>query len=263
MRQAISQASAHFEAGWQSIAKAPLAAVGGVGFYAIILFVFTRIWEMVLSVRVGEGITPSEAVWYLAATEWIILSIPRSHQDIPEDIWSGQLTHDLLRPFPYLSAKFLQLLGALAANLVVMGTAGMALAFLFTGDVPPLSRLLTLAVLGPMGAVLGLILYTIIGVGGYWFGRGIGPYIVVQKLVFVLGGLILPLFIYPVWLQDIALMSPFSAMLFRPASVLFVNSGASLLETVLTELLALIVWTSVLGAFLLALYRRVVTQLIS
>lgn len=259
----VDPAIAHFQAGWRSIAGAPVAALGGVGFYAIILFVFARIWEMVLSQRFDMGMTPEEAVWYLAATEWILLSIPRNHQDIPEDIADGTLAHELLQPVPYLTAKLCQMTGALAANLLFMGMAGLVLAFLLTGYTPSLSRLLALAVLGPLGAFLGILLYSIVGLGGYWFGRGIGPYITVQKMVFVLGGLLLPLFIYPAWLQTIALGSPFSAMLFRPASVVFESYGPDLFSTVLSELAAIGFWMVVMATILMALYRRVVTGLIS
>ena len=42
-----------------------------------------------------------------------------------------------------------------------------------------------------------------------------------SKLVFVLGGLFLPLEIYPDWLRALARYTPFSAMLWGPARMAF------------------------------------------
>ena len=48
---------------------------GRILFYFLILLIFSRLWQALLS---GEGAAarPASYVWYLAVTEWIMISQP-------------------------------------------------------------------------------------------------------------------------------------------------------------------------------------------
>lgn len=49
-----------------------------------------------------------------------------------------------------------------------------------------------------------------------------------QKMLFLFGGLLLPLEIYPDWMQTIAWATPFPAILYGPASYAFDKSGGEI-----------------------------------
>jgi ABC-2 type transport system permease protein len=81
--------------------------------------------------------------------------------------------------------------------------------------------------------------------------------LIYQKLVFILGGFLIPLSFYPPWLQAIAKALPFAAMIYGP-SQLFVAPSLQLFENVL---LMQSIWIVILGSVLVISFRRGVTYL--
>ena len=51
---------------------------GRAAFFAVILGVFSSLWRAVAEAGMPVAADPKALVWYLAATEWIVLSAPRS-----------------------------------------------------------------------------------------------------------------------------------------------------------------------------------------
>lgn len=78
-----------------------------------------------------------------------------------------------------------------------------------------------------------------------------------QKLVFVLGGLMLPLSIYPGWLQSLALATPFAAMLYGPGSLVSGNEPGLALPLALK----LLGWCALAAVVMCVLERRGVRRL--
>jgi ABC-2 type transport system permease protein len=70
--------------------------------------------------------------------------------------------------------------------------------------------------------------------------------------VFVLGGLVLPLTLYPDWLRRIAEASPFSAFLYGPGRLALGFDPAAALRTVAMLLL----WGAAAGLLAAWLHRR-------
>src|SRR6185503_5609466 len=73
--------------------------------------------------------------------------------------------------------------------------------------------------IGALSAVALLSFNAMIGLCAFWLQDCSPIYWVWQKLAFLLGGLLLPLDIYPRWLRRLAEASPFSALLYGPASL--------------------------------------------
>ena len=59
---------------------------------------------------------PRALVWYLAVTEWILLSAPPIHIEIQEAIRRGDVVYRLGRPVSYVGAEFAEGLGLLAVR---------------------------------------------------------------------------------------------------------------------------------------------------
>jgi ABC-2 type transport system permease protein len=85
----------------------------------------------------------------------------------------------------------------------------------------------TLLVFAPFAVAATLLtsaLYVGIGLLAFWL-KDVSPvYWLFQKALFVLGGMMLPLQLYPRWLQRVADFTPFSALLAGPAE-LVLRSG--------------------------------------
>ena len=76
------------------------ALLGRVAFYAVILLIFSRLWAVVIESGALAGRSAAELLWYLAITEWVILSLPPVHLDIEQEVRSGDIACRLPRPLP-------------------------------------------------------------------------------------------------------------------------------------------------------------------
>ncbi|HLY80254.1 MAG TPA: ABC-2 family transporter protein, partial [Caulobacteraceae bacterium] len=73
--------------------------------------------------------------------------------------------------------------------------------------------LIYVGVLGAIGAGIGVLLYALVGLMAFWMRRVLPALLIMQKLMFLLGGLFAPITFYPGWLHDLAAASPFAAHL--------------------------------------------------
>ena len=68
---------------------------GRMMFFAVILGVFSSLWRAVAEAGMPITADPKSLVWYLAATEWILLSAPPIHLEIQEAIRRGDVVYRL------------------------------------------------------------------------------------------------------------------------------------------------------------------------
>lgn len=191
---------------------------GRVAFFAVILGVFSSLWRAVAEAGMPVAADPKALVWYLAATEWILLSAPPIHIEIQEAIRRGDVVYQLGRPVSYAIAEFAAGLGLLAVRAPLLGLTAFLCAFAFTGWTPPLGALLMVVPFGLVASALITALHLLIGLLAFWIQDVSPVYWVWQKLMFVLGGLMLPLELYPNVIQRVAAATPFPALLAGPAS---------------------------------------------
>jgi len=233
---------------------------GRVLFYFIILLVFARLWEALLGAKPGSappddaslGQRPSHYIWYLAITEWIMLSQPLLHLDIEADIRAGAVGHSLSRPVSYVAGKLAEAWGEVAVRLVLLGASGLIFARLLGAEWPEPSALPLAALGGVLASMVMTLALAAIGLSALWVTDSTSVYLLWQKACFVLGGLMLPLSIYPPWLRSIAEWSPFAALLFGPAELVL---GAPP-ERVLGCMLRLACWGALFALMLVGLERR-------
>lgn len=218
-------------AGWPAYAAAARVAArhawatrgdafGRTAFLGVLLFIFGRLWH---SVAADGGTQDARAyLWYLAVTEWVLLSVPGVHLDVMADVRSGDLAYRLSRPVSYVGTRVAEAMGTLFVRMAILGPASFAYAWIFSGGLPDDPRGLALGVpLGLLAGTFGVAAQAGIGLTAVWIQDVSPVYWVWQKLAFVLGGLILPLHLYPGWLRAFAAWTPFSAFLNGPARVAF------------------------------------------
>ena len=225
--------------------------LGRVAFYAAILLIYSRLWRAV-PMPAGSG-DPAAMLWYLAVTEWVLISLPSVHLEIERDVRTGDVAYLLPRPVSYLGAKLAEGAGQAAVRLGTLGLVGFPLAFALAGGLPADPRGLPLALaLGLLASAFGLLAHAAIGTTAVWIQDVSPVYWIWQKSAFVLGGLILPLSLYPAWIRGFAAWTPFSALLYGPGSLAF---GLDLAGAARSAAL-LVGWGLVAAAALSALWRR-------
>jgi len=191
--------------------------VGRSVFLGVILFVFSRIWRVVGASAALPGIGERELVWYLALTEWTVLSTPPLFLAIEAEVRSGDVACRLVRPVGYVGAQICEAVGEASLRLAVLGPSAALFALALTGGLPADPRGLWLALpLGLVATFVAILCMAAIGLSAFWIVDTSPFFWIWQKLTFVLGGLLFPLELYPDWLQRVAHATPFPLMCWAP-----------------------------------------------
>jgi len=227
---------------------------GRMVFFAVILGVFSSLWRAVAEAGMPVAADPKSLVWYLAATEWILLSVPPVHVEIQEAIRRGDVVYRLGHPVSYVAAEFASGLGLLAVRAPVLGLTAFFCAFAFTRWTPPLTVLLIVVPFGLAASALVTAFDVGIGLLAFWLQDVAPVYWVWQKLMFVLGGLMLPLELYPALIRRVAALTPFPSLLAAPASFML---GTPLVSPG-TLAGILILWSGATAVTISWMFRRAV-----
>jgi ABC-2 type transport system permease protein len=223
-------------------------------FYVVALCVLAALWDKVAGERVpGAMALPAGGlVIYVGVTEWIMMSVPAIHLRLEDDIRFGALETHLLRPKLYLAQKIAETVGGLAARTSVIAAAAIILLLVSGRAVPSAPALAAIAVLGFGGGAVTVLLYAVTGLSAFWIRRTLPVYLIVQKMLFLLGGLFAPVSLYPRWLARLSAASPFGAALYwpglqalTPSTALFWRAlGLQLIWIGLLSALAGLVWSA-------------------
>ena len=229
---------------------------GRIVFFAVILGVFSSLWRAVAEAGMPIAAEPRALVWYLAATEWILLSAPPIHLEIQEAIRRGDHIYRLAHPASFVMAEFATGLGLLVLRAPVLAVAAFCCAFVFTGWVPPFTAFAIFIPLGLTASVLLTALHVPLGLLAFWLHDATPVFWVWQKLLFVLGGLMLPLELYPPLVQHVADVTPFPSLLAGPAS--FMMGGGVMSPAVLLS--RLFIWFCATALVTTWLFRRALSN---
>jgi ABC-2 type transport system permease protein len=234
-------------------ARQERAEIYGRGiFFVIVLGVFTSLWNAVREAGMPIAAEPASLVWYLAITEWILLSMPMMHMEIQESIRRGDIVCQIGRPVSYVGAVVAEGIGALLVRAPLLFVIACVTASILTGHVPPVRVLLTIVPIGLVATALLTAIYVGLGLAAFWLGDASPLWWVSQKLLFVLGGLMMPLSLYPDAIQRAAAFTPFPAILAGPATLALHES----VEGLGALMLSLAGWLVVTMVTLQLLFRR-------
>ena len=229
--------------------------VGRALFYGLILIVLTALWDRVMAERLPGGLVgalPAGGLAvYIGVTEWVGLSVPAIHLRLEDDIRSGALEAQLLRPKSWLVLRVAEAIGGLLARLAVTGVAAVILLAVSGRHWPAPAALAALIVTGPLGGVIGVLLFTLAGLSAFWLRRVLPVFLILQKLLFLLGGLFAPVTLYPPWLARLGQFSPFAAHLYWPAMLTIAPSPA----TIALALASQLAWIAILSGVIALVWR--------
>lgn len=255
-------AEASFVIGWRSALAGWPVLMGRCLFFVLIMLVLGALWDRVASERLpgtlAASLPPGGLALYVGVTEWITLSIVSVHLRLEDDIRSGALEPHLLRPKSYLAQKVFESFGGMAVRLAALGATGLILLALSGRDGPPLAAWAAVGVLGVGGAVIGVLLYVLVGLCAFWLRRVLPALLLMQKLMFMLGGLFAPIWLYPEWLYAAALPTPFAAHIYFAGDQALHPSAQNFAAGAILQL----VWIAVLALSCAALWRAGVRRVL-
>jgi ABC-2 type transport system permease protein len=236
-----------------------LAYVTEVFFRALLLvvlvFVLGQLWTTTYTSRgvtTLNGFSISDMVWYLVIAETIAMSLPQLTRRIDQDVRSGQLAYLLGRPCNYVFYNFATYLGERVVRLAINGVVGAVVALIYVG-LPHFTWMGVMAwpLVTFFALCIDFVAYFSIGLLAFWTEETSSFALIFNRLTLVLGGVLAPITIFPEPLRSIALLLPFSAILYGPARTLVHFE----LDQFLLLLLHQVIMLAIGGVILLALYQ--------
>jgi ABC-2 type transport system permease protein len=206
-------------------ARSNLAYVGEVAtrtiFLGVILYIFFQLWRVTFSETGAQqlgGLTLAQMLWYLAMTEAIMLSAPRISQEVDQDVRTGALAVQLIRPLSYPLARLGMTLGERLVRFGLNAGVGAAIALVFVGPIRFSAGGLALFAIALLAAfVLDFLAMFMLGLGAFWMEDTSGLALLYSRVTMILGGMLMPLELFPDWAQPLLRALPFATIVYGPA----------------------------------------------
>lgn len=195
---------------------------------SMVLFmgIFIALWHTVYGINNQQelaGYSLAEMIWYLGLAETITLSTSRVFMDISEEVKAGNLTYTLTRPMSYPFFQMANSLGNSLPRFCMNLITAVVVVMWGTRQIPILggtgswAGALSFLLMASLGLILDALIAVLIGLLAFWLEEVMPVFFIYQKLIFILGGLFLPLEVFPLWLAKIARVLPFQFIVYAPA----------------------------------------------
>lgn len=192
-------------------------------FLVVILMVYESLWGAVVEETGGRVASYDyrALIWYVVAAQSAVIGImPRQIEEIGDDIGGGTIAVEMLRP---VSVVLFRIATGLGDALVRSGVAFMiGAAFVaVTVGLPPngAAALLTLPAIA-LAVIANMASQYAFGGAAFWVEDAKGAWFLYQKLIFIVGGMLIPLEFFPGAFETVARLLPFIAMAYVPGRLM-------------------------------------------
>src|SRR5689334_1080363 len=108
-------------------------------FLAVILYIFMRLWTVVYAESKDSriaGLSLPQMLWYLVITEAVFLSAPRIWTEVEQDVRTGRLAVQLIRPLSYSAGHLSRAMGERIVRFTMNLVIGSIIALVLVGPIP-------------------------------------------------------------------------------------------------------------------------------
>ncbi len=204
---------------------------GRSGFFAFILGVYLLLWKNIYGSGDGviEGFTLSMMIWYLVMTEIVTLSTSNYYKEVARDVKSGNIAYLLNKPYDYILYSYANNMGKISIRFFVNIVVGVGVGILLVGlpgwiDIWSLPFIILSII---MGITINFFVNFSLALTAFWVEENSAFQWIYQKLVFTLGGMLLPLELFPHWIEGFSKHLPFAYITYYPGK-LFVDFSRDL-----------------------------------
>jgi ABC-2 type transport system permease protein len=230
------------------------------GMVVIFMLVFFQLWHVTYTATgtaIINGLTLRDTMWYLLLAETLELGRPRLSRLIAQQVKDGSIAYLLNKPYDFMIFQLSLGLGESLPRMGLLFVLGGLLVWSMAGSPPPLAGWLPALFALIFAWLLHYCVNVLIGLAAF-VAEEVTPFEwIYQKLVFILGGMLIPLDFYPVWLQNVSKSLPFAYMMYGPAR-LFVQFDPKLF---LQIIVGQIIWVTILGGIMVFAFSRGVQRL--
>jgi ABC-2 type transport system permease protein len=221
-------------------------------FYLLVVGVLSMLWRAATKANDGMlvGYSTAALTWYVCASEAVTVSMnARLMTEVGADIISGSVAVELLRPVSVLRQRIATELGSVLPRLAVCALTGLVFAYILDGGPPNLVALLLTVPSMILAVMLNITAQHAFASASFWIRETGAAWFLYQKLVFMLGGMLIPMQLLPQWMHSIALATPFPSMAYIPARL---ASGHVEPQLLLVQL----AWLAAVSAFAAFVFSR-------
>lgn len=227
------------------------------GFFIVLfVFIFAQLWKTTFDLQntaVIGGLTLNMTIWYFVWAELIELSKIKPAQTIQDEVQNGTLAYTLGRPYNYVLYHFFFGAGGVLIRMFFLLIFGSITAILVTGpldsfriEVMPAVLLIT-----ALAFILDYCIQASLGLLAFFFEDTAAFRLIYQKIVFVMGGLLIPIDFLPDNVQSVARLLPFNLVVYGP-SKLFIKWDVGQFWQILG---LQIIWIAIMAMILNAIYQ--------
>ena len=197
-------------------------------------------------------------LWYLVMTDSIVTSQSRILEEIGDEVMNGNIANYLNKPYSYVLYKYSQSLGRAVVKFTVTFFIGGLIVCAFIGPIKINLFIIPLILLIVFLAItLNFLIMASLGVLAFWMEDARSIDFIYSKIIFTLGGMLVPLEIFPVWLYNISIYLPFSYVAYYPAKLFVAFNYDLFIHVLLIEL----AWIAVFAVITAMVYKMCVKRI--
>ncbi|WP_081823867.1 ABC transporter permease [Paenibacillus sp. UNC451MF] len=224
-------------------------------FLIIIMYIFVQLWRVTYQGEGSsliEGYSYEQIIWYILFAEALTTAFPSLATRVEEEVKNGDVGYKLTRPLNYIGYHYVGYISEvgirLLVNLCVGGLLGVALF-----GWPAFGWGWAGFILMSAGAItVNFLLNMALALSAFWVEETRGLEFVYHKLLFTIGGMLMPLELFPQALQNACRWLPFQTVLYFPARTAVRWGDSSVLPMLLTQG----IWIVLLAAGVALIYRQ-------
>jgi ABC-2 type transport system permease protein len=166
-------------------------------------------------------------LWYLLVAEAIVTSSPGFVREINTEVQNGEIAYKLNKPYSYILYHFAKSFSRRIITFFAAFIIGAILVYFLVGGFDfKIYSLPFLIIIIFLAMALDFFISMSIALLSFWLEDSNSLRWIYDKLLFTIGGMLVPLEIFPIWLSKIATILPFSYIAYSPAK-LFVRFNLS------------------------------------
>jgi ABC-2 type transport system permease protein len=227
------------------------------GLVAVRIWIFTQLYRTAfgsLGVTQLGGLVLTQTIWILAFTQSFHVS-NRTRvimKAIEYEIKSGSIAYSISKPYSYLLFNFFSCLGITGSNILTTVFFGLLSAVILAGFIKiSLIGLLAGIFLLFFGVTLNTLAILIIGLSAFWAEDTSAFRWIYDKMLWIFGGIFLPLSLFPDKFRQIVELLPFNQMFYGPARMIVSFDGHLFYKYFAVQL----VWVVIFALVAMRIYR--------
>jgi len=189
-------------------------------FLIVIMYVFVQLWSTTYRWEGSStiaGFTMTQMIWYLVLSESMVMGMSRMGADIDTEVKSGSLAYSLTKPYDYALFHYSRYMGDSILRFFACFVIAGLVAYLMVGS-PGLtfSSVAAGLVTVLLGFTMDFFIQFTLGLTAFWVEDTWAFRILYSRITMLLGGMMLPLDVFPEWLRGLASSLPVASIVYGP-----------------------------------------------